>query len=62
MNSVLRPARKRKKVRKLGPVDIIRGEAYADLELDAKRRASVTSPARARRSRHPAGCQRSGSL
>ena len=55
MSSVLRPARKRKKVRKLGPVDIIRGEAYADLELDAKRRASVTSPARARRSRHPAG-------
>ena len=36
MSSVLRPARKRKKVRKLGPVDIIRGEEYADLELDAK--------------------------
>ena len=34
--SVLRAAGKRKKVRKLGQVDIIRREAYADLELDAK--------------------------
>ena len=32
--SVLRAVRKRKKVRKL--IDIIRREAYADLELDAK--------------------------
>ena len=34
--SVLRAVRKRKKVRKLGSVTIIRREAYADLELDAK--------------------------
>ena len=34
--SVLRTVRKRKKVRKLGSVKIIRREAYADLELDAK--------------------------
>ena len=34
--SVLRAVRKRKKVRKLGQVKIIRREAYADLELDAK--------------------------
>ena len=34
--SVLRAVRKRKKVRKLGRVKIIRREAYADLELDAK--------------------------
>ena len=34
--SVLRAAGKRKKVGKLGQVDIIRREAYADLELDAK--------------------------
>ena len=34
--SVLRAVRKRKKVRKLGAIDIIRREvAYADLELDA---------------------------
>ena len=31
MSSVLRPVRKRKKVRTLGPVDIIRREDYADL-------------------------------
>ena len=36
MSSVLRPVRKRKKVRTLGSVDIIRREDYADLELDAK--------------------------
>ena len=36
MSSVLRPVRKRKKGRTLGPVDIIRREEYADLELDAK--------------------------
>ena len=34
--SVLRAVKKRKKVRKLGAIDIIRREAYADLELDAK--------------------------
>jgi len=34
--SVLRAVRKRKKVRTLGAIDIIRREAYADLELDAK--------------------------
>ena len=34
--SVLRAVRKRKKVRKLGAIDIIRRAAYADLELDAK--------------------------
>jgi len=34
--SVLRAVSKRKKVRKLGAIDIIRREAYADLELDAK--------------------------
>ena len=36
MSCVLRAVRKRKKVRRLGAVDIIRREAYADLELDAK--------------------------
>ena len=36
MSSVLRPVRKRKKVRKLGRVDIIRREDYAELELDTK--------------------------
>ena len=36
MSSVLRPVRKRKKVRTLDPVDIIRREDYADLEVDAK--------------------------
>jgi transposase-like protein len=36
MSSVLRSVKKRKKVRKLGQVEIIRREAYADLELDAK--------------------------
>ena len=33
MSSVLRAVRKRKKVRRLGAVDIIRREDYADLEL-----------------------------
>ena len=36
MSSVLRPVRKRKKSRTLGPVDVIRREDYGDLELDAK--------------------------
>ena len=36
MSSVLRPIRKRKKSRTLGPVEIIRREDYAELELDAK--------------------------
>ena len=36
MSSVLRRVRKRKKGRTLGPVDIIRHEEYAELELDAK--------------------------
>ena len=36
MSSVLRPVRKRKKVRKLGRVDIRRREDYAELELDTK--------------------------
>jgi len=36
MSSVLRAVRKRKKVPRLGTVDIIRREDYADLELDAK--------------------------
>ena len=36
MSSVLRAVRKRKKVPRLGAVDIIRREDYADLELDAK--------------------------
>ena len=36
MSRVLRAVRKRKKVRSVGAVDIIRREAYADLELDAK--------------------------
>ncbi len=36
MSSVLRPVRKRKKGRTLGPVDIVRREDYAGLELDAK--------------------------
>ena len=36
MSRVLRAVRKRKQVRRLGAVDIIRREAYADLELDAK--------------------------
>ena len=34
--SVLRPVRKRKKVRTLGSVDIIDRADYAELELDAK--------------------------
>ena len=36
MSSVLRPVRKRTKVRKLGRVDIRRREDYAELELDTK--------------------------
>ena len=36
MSSVLRPVRKCKKGRTLGPVEIIRREDYADLEVDAK--------------------------
>ena len=36
MRSVLRPVRKRKKSRTLGPVDVIRREDYGELELDAK--------------------------
>ena len=36
MSSVLRSVRKRKKGRTLGPVDIIRREDYADLEVDVK--------------------------
>ena len=36
MSSVLRPVRKRKKSRMLGPVDVMRREDYGDLELDAK--------------------------
>ena len=36
MSSVLRPVRKRKKSRTLGPVDVIRREDYGELELDAK--------------------------
>ena len=36
MESVLRSVRKRKKVRRLGEVEIVRREAYAELELDAK--------------------------
>ena len=36
MSSVLRPVRKRKKGRTLGPVDIIHREEYAELELDAQ--------------------------
>ena len=36
MRSVLRPVRKRKKGRTLGPVEVIRREEYAELELDAK--------------------------
>ena len=35
-SSVLRPVRKRKKSRKLGPVDVICREDYGDLELDGK--------------------------
>ncbi len=38
--SVLTTVRKRKKVRTLGAVDIIRREAYPDLELDAKANAA----------------------
>ena len=34
--SVLRAVRKRKKVRKLGAIDIIRREAYADLVVCPK--------------------------
>ena len=34
--SVLRAVRKRKKVRKLGRVEIMHREDYADLEVDAK--------------------------
>lgn len=36
MSSVLRPVRKRKKVRKLGRVTTVRREEYAELELDPK--------------------------
>jgi hypothetical protein len=36
MESVLRSVRKRKQVRRLGEVEIVRREAYAELELDAK--------------------------
>jgi len=36
ISSVLHCVRKRKKVRKLGKVDILRREEYGDLELDAK--------------------------
>ena len=36
MSSVLRPVRKRKKVRTLGSVDVIDRAAYAELEVDAK--------------------------
>ena len=36
MSSVLRPVRKRKKGRTLGPVNIIQCEDYTDLELDTK--------------------------
>ncbi len=36
MSSVLRSVKKRKKSRRLGEVEIIRREEYADLELDAK--------------------------
>ena len=36
MSSVLRPVMKRKKGRTLGPVNIIQGEDYTDLELDTK--------------------------
>ena len=34
--SVLRSVKKRKKNRKLGKIDVIRREEYAELELDAK--------------------------
>ena len=36
MSSVLRPGRKRKKGRKLSPVEFIRRQEYADPDLDAK--------------------------
>ena len=36
MSSVLRSVKKRKKSRRLGEVEIIRHEEYAELELDAK--------------------------
>ena len=36
MSSVLRPVRKRKKRRKLGSVEVLRREEYAELELDAR--------------------------
>ena len=36
MSRVLRPVRKRKKGRTLGPVNIIQREDYTDLELDTK--------------------------
>ena len=36
MNSVLRSVKKRKKVRRLGDVNIISREEYADFDLDAK--------------------------
>ena len=36
MSSVLRPVRKRKKVRTLGPVDVIDREEYAELDVDTK--------------------------
>ena len=36
MSSVLRPVRKRKKVRTLGPVDVIDRKEYAELDVDTK--------------------------
>ena len=36
MSSVLRTVKKRKKSRRLGEVEIIRREEYAELELDSK--------------------------
>ena len=36
MGSVLRPVRKIKKSRRLGEVEVIRREEYAEFELDAR--------------------------
>ena len=36
MSSVLRSVKKRKKSRRLGEVNVIRREEYADLDLDSK--------------------------
>ncbi len=36
MGSVLRPVKKRKKFRRLGEVEVIRREEYAEFELDAR--------------------------